>query len=73
MLTRRRALALGAAAGLGVLVAEPASAAFSVRARGGGVVRPGRRFTLVGVRGAPPGLQLRARRAGGRWSRWTAV
>jgi hypothetical protein len=72
-LTRRRVLALGAATGLGVLLAEPASASFSVRSRGSRVVRPGRRFELVGVRDAPHGLQLRARRTGGRWSRWTPV
>jgi len=73
MVTRRRALALGAAAGMGLVLAEPASASFSVRSRGGHVVRPGRRFELVGVRDAPRGLQLRARRTGGRWSRWTPV
>src|SRR4051812_68415 len=38
-------------------------------------VRAPRRFDLVGARWAsdgrpPPGLRLRARRAGGRWSAW---
>ncbi len=72
-LTRRHALALGAATGLGVVLAEPAGASFAIRSRGHRIVRPGRRFDLVGVADAPRGLQLRARRTGGHWTRWTAV
>ena len=49
-------------------------------AGGGGVVsqtlRPGRRFNLVGLRwrgSAEPLAAIRARRAGGSWSRWQAL
>ncbi len=41
-----------------------------------GVVRPGKRFNLVGLRwrgGRVSALKLRVRRDGGRWSRWVGV
>ena len=41
-----------------------------------GVVRPGKRFNLVGLRwrgGRVSALKLRVRRDGGRWSRWVDV
>ena len=41
-----------------------------------GVVRPGKRFNLVGLRwrgGRVSALRLRVRRDGGRWSRWVDV
>lgn len=80
--TRRRALALGAAAGVGVLLGEPAyarNASFTREfpaGRLGTTLRVGRRFDLVGVAGmdaARHGIELRARRRGGRWSAWTTV
>jgi hypothetical protein len=45
----------------------------SVRLPVAGVVRPGKRFNVVGVRwrgGLLSGLRMRARRDGGGWSRW---
>ncbi|MCW3011382.1 MAG: hypothetical protein JWO90_1786, partial [Solirubrobacterales bacterium] len=91
--TRRSALALGAAAGLGTLVRAPAdgwaaSAAASrsfgldvphaAWTRGGGrttgTLKAPRRFDLLGLRGrglADAGVEVRVRRAGGRWSPWT--
>jgi hypothetical protein len=37
------------------------------------VLRAPRRFDLLGVRGAPRGLQARVRRDGGRWSPWVPL
>ncbi len=79
--TRRDALTLGAAAGAVVLLGDAPMAlarprSFSLSAPVGTVVRPGRRFDLVGVSGADAsalGLQLRTRRTGGAWSRWAVV
>jgi hypothetical protein len=91
-ITRRRALALGAAAGLGSLLSARPSPAFGRsapgRATGFGldvgaadfagrtsrVLRAPRRFDLLGVRGArAAGLEVRVRRAGGRWSDWVPL
>ena len=91
-LTRRHALALGAAAGAGTLLARPARvlARPPGRARGFGltvsprdfdgatsrVLRAPRSFDLLGVRGADAArgrLEVRARRRGGGWSRWTPL
>jgi len=104
--TRRRALALGAAAGLSSLARSPADgwAAAATRTRsfgldvpfsawtrtpdgasgtpmgtgtGGrttGVLRPPRRFDLLGLRGRglpDAHVEVRVRRAGGAWSPWT--
>ncbi len=86
-LTRRRALALGASAGLGALVRFPEAAAAGTRsfvldvpraawARGGGratgTLKAPRRFDLLGVRGRGlDHVEVRVRRAGGAWSPWT--
>ena len=87
-ITRRRALALGAAAGLGSLVA-PALALGSHRrgARGFGltvspadfdggrvsrVLSAPRRFDLLGLRGAGA-VEVRTRARGAVWSRWVAL
>ena len=92
-ITRRRALVLGAATGLGSLLGTspvPALARRTPRARAFGltvgpgdfegatsrVLRTSRRFELLGVRGAEAvrgGLEVRARRRGGPWSRWVAL
>jgi hypothetical protein len=89
-ITRRRALALGVATGLGPLLARPLSAfgrAAPARLRGFGMnVRPGDfegltsrvlrapgRFDLLGVRAAGVRLEVRVRRAGGRWSPWVPL
>src|SRR6185436_20980163 len=94
-LTRRRALALGAAAGLSsALTRAPAPPwarhvaasprgfgldvprdAFDARGRTA-VLRAPRRFDLLGLRGdglGATGLQIRARRRGGPWSRWVPL
>src|SRR4051812_39636375 len=90
LLTRRRALILGAAAGLGATVARPLRAlgrrsaaprGFGLRVTpadfpGGGAtsrVLRTRRFDLVGLRGARGDVEVRVRRAGGRWSAWVAL
>lgn len=86
-LTRRRALALSAATGLGTLVRFPARAVAGTRsfvldvpadawARGGGrstgTLKAPRRFDLLGVRGRGlDHVEVRVRRAGGAWSPWT--
>ena len=91
-LTRRRALALGAVAGAGTLLAGPARAfarppakassfglTVSPRDFDGGtsrILRAPRSFDLLGVRGADAvrgRLEVRARRRGGVWSRWTPL
>jgi len=94
-LTRRRALALGAAAGLTSLLSRapaPAWAGGATAPRSFGldvardafgaggrtaVLRAPRRFDLLGVRAARgpagAGLEVRARRRGGRWSPWVPV
>lgn len=80
--TRRRALALGAAAGVGALLARTPTPAFadtrlfSMPVRLGETLRAPRRFDLVGIKGqalerARP--QLRTRREGGSWSDWVTV
>jgi hypothetical protein len=88
--TRRRALGLGALAGLGAVLARPWPAlAGSRQPRGFGlrvtpadfpdggrtsrVLRPSRRFDLVGLRGVRGDVELRARRRGGRWSAWVPL
>ena len=87
-ITRRRALALGAAAGAGTLLARiPAPALAAARAIGfgltvsagdfsGGVSRvlaAPRRFDIVGLRGSRQDVEVRVRRRGGRWSRWVRL
>ena len=95
-LTRRHALALGAAAGAGTLLARVGGAQAHLlarntpAARGFGltvsprdfdgatsrVLRAPRSFDLLGVRGADAArgrLEVRARRRGGAWSRWTPL
>ncbi len=90
-MTRRRALSLGAAAGLSAVLARPAAAlargasaprGFGLRVTpadfpGGGrtsrVLRPSRRFDLVGLRGPRGDVEVRARRRDGRWSPWVPL
>jgi hypothetical protein len=58
------------------VVAGGPPAVHSARSSVSGVVRPGKRFNLVGLgwRGAKiDSLSFRVRRARGRWSRWVAV
>lgn len=86
-ITRRGALAAGALAGLGTLIARPPGASAAERGtRGFGmavgagdfdgatsrVLRAPGRFDLVGVR-AEQSLQVRVRRRGRPWSRWIAL
>ena len=90
-LTRRRALTLGAAAGLGAMVGRPlqalargsraprgfglrvTAADFPAGSRTSRPLRASHAFDLVGLRGARGDVEVRVRRAGGRWSRWVAL
>jgi hypothetical protein len=87
--TRRRALGLGALAGLGAVLARPwpalaggaAPRGFGLRAtpadfpdgRTSRVLRPSRRFDLVGLRGGRGDVEIRVRRRSGRWSGWVPL
>src|SRR3954451_25197694 len=57
-----------------VLAGESGEAVFEMRVpRGGGPVVTQRTFELLGVEGAAPGTEVRARGSDGRWSEWLPV
>jgi hypothetical protein len=80
-LTRRRALALGAAAGTGVLLRPRLPAAQARSAKGfslgvapsdfGRVLAAPRRFQIIGAHAK--GVEVRTRRRGGEWGAWVPL